>query len=72
MIVRIFNSLGEIISEPVNGWKNSGVYSFRFVSNNNYFNNVSGSGKNGFSSGVYFYSIITKNFVATKKMLLIK
>ncbi len=55
----VYNSMGEEYSTIVDGYKNPGEYSVDF----------NGS---GLSSGVYFYQIITQNYVITKKMILLR
>jgi len=55
----IFDVLGRKVKELVNEEKLPGTYNVKFNAGN-------------LSSGIYFYSIITNNFVQTKKMLLLK
>lgn len=57
--ITVYNSIGQVIQELVNEFKDPGNYSAEFNGNN-------------FASGLYFYRIESGNFVATKKMLLIK
>jgi len=57
--LKIFDMLGKEIKTLVNEFKNAG----------NYFVDFNGS---DLSSGVYYYKLITGDFVTTKKMLLIK
>ena len=57
--LRILNSLGELVEELVNEVKESGNYEFEFD-----------AGK--LSSGMYFYNLISGEFIETKKMVLIK
>lgn len=59
VIIKVYNSLGEVVAELVNEEKPAGNYDVSF--------NAS-----GLSSGVYFYRINTANFVETKKMLLLR
>ncbi len=59
VVIKVFNMLGEEISELVNEFKAAGQYSVNFNASN-------------LSSGVYFYSISTGNFHQTKKMVLTK
>lgn len=65
VILTIYNSLGQIIQELVNGEKVSGSYEVQFDGSK-------------LASGVYFYSIKasssdgTKNFNSAKKLILIK
>ena len=57
--LRILNSLGELVEELVNEVKESGNYEFVFD-----------AGK--LSGGMYFYNLISGEFIETKKMVLIK
>lgn len=57
--LKIYNSEGKEVAEPVNEKLSLGVYETTFDAG-------------ALSSGVYFYKIITGDFVQTKKMLLIK
>lgn len=55
----IYNIVGEKVKELVNQEQNTGNYSVNFNAE-------------GLSSGVYFYTLRTGNFVTTKKMTLLK
>ena len=57
--LQIFNSLGEEVITLIDETKSRGVYRFFFKSEN-------------LPSGVYFSRLTTKNFIETKKMILIK
>ncbi len=57
--IEVFNSVGQRISTLVNEVKDAGKYSLNFDASN-------------LSSGIYFYTISTPNFTATKKMTLLK
>ena len=57
--VKIFNILGEEIALLVNEYKNSGSYSVNFDASK-------------LSSGIYFYTMSSVNFVSTKKMIVLK
>ena len=57
--IKVFNSLGEEVTELVNETKPAGTYSVSFDAST-------------LNSGVYFYKISTGNFVQTKKMILVK
>ncbi len=57
--LRVFNSAGEEVKELVNGNVERGIYSIDFDGTN-------------LSSGVYFYKLITADFTAVKKMIMIK
>jgi carboxypeptidase T len=55
----VYNSIGREVEELFNGFLKQGSHKIVFDASN-------------YTSGVYFYSLKTDNFVATKKMLLIK
>lgn len=55
----IYDVLGNKVAELENGFKSAGNYSYLFDASN-------------LISGIYFYTISTNNFTATKKMLLMK
>jgi len=56
----VYNSLGETIEELFNGEIEAGkIYSVSFDGND-------------YSSGVYYYKLITPERIAVKKMLLVK
>lgn len=57
--LKIFNTLGQEVATLVNEQKSAGSYTVNFNAAN-------------LSTGVYFYRISSKNFIATKKMLLLK
>ncbi|MGE5412185.1 MAG: T9SS type A sorting domain-containing protein, partial [Clostridiales bacterium] len=57
--LRIYNILGEIITELVNGVQNAGRYTIRFSDKN-------------LSSGIYFYKLSSGEFSSVQKMLLIR
>lgn len=59
VILTIYNSVGEQVQELVNGNLEAGYYEYEWNAED-------------FSSGVYFYSLITKEFTLTKRMILIK
>jgi hypothetical protein len=58
-IIRIFDSNGKQLSEPVNGFKKAGYYTAT----------ISGA---SLPSGVYFIRMESGNFFAVRKMILIK
>jgi hypothetical protein len=62
--IKVYDILGKEIATLVNGEKPAGKYQITWKGTDNYGNKV--------SSGVYFYRIITNNFVQTKKMILLK
>ena len=55
----VYSAVGEEVAQLVNEFKNSGSYEYTFNSAE-------------LSSGVYFYTIKTSNFVLTKKMIVMK
>lgn len=57
--ITVYNILGNKISTLVNGVKSAGNHSVAFNASN-------------LSSGIYFYKIVTNEFVQTKKMILEK
>ena len=57
--LKVFNLLGEEIETLVTNEQSAGVYEATFDASN-------------LSSGIYFYSLQTKNFTSTKKMILIR
>lgn len=57
--LKVFNALGEEVSELVGGYMKSGNYSVDFNASK-------------LSSGVYFYTLQTQDFIQSKKMILIK
>ena len=57
--LRVYNLLGELVSELVNEEREAGNYSINFDASN-------------LPSGIYFYSISSGNFNITKKMSLLK
>jgi subtilisin family serine protease len=59
VLITIFNSIGEKVTELVNKSMNEGKYQVNFDASN-------------LSSGMYFYSIVAGEFRSTKKMILIK
>ncbi|KUG25273.1 hypothetical protein ASZ90_004909 [hydrocarbon metagenome] len=59
MELRVFDILGKVITTLVNEIKQPGYYEIEFDGGN-------------FSSGVYFYQIISDEFVDTKKMVLLR
>ena len=59
VVLKVFNSLGQEVSELVNREMSAGHYTVDFNASS-------------LSSGVYFYKISTEDFSLTKKMLLLK
>lgn len=62
--VSVYNSIGQEVRTLVNSTLPSGNYSIIFDAKDNYGNNL--------SSGIYFYSIVSKSFSETKRMVLVK
>jgi hypothetical protein len=59
VILKVYNSLGQVITTLVNGEYEAGNYSVEFNAKNQ-------------PSGIYFYNIQAGNYTATKKMIFIK
>ena len=59
MIIIVYDVLGNEVTTLVNEEKDKGVYTVKFDASN-------------MASGIYFYKMQAGNFIATKKMLLIK
>jgi len=57
--LRVYNTLGELVSEIINEEREAGSYSVIFDASN-------------LPSGVYFYTISTGKFIASKKMSLLR
>ena len=57
--LRIFNTLGEEVSSPVNEYQQAGIHKVIF------------NGKN-LSSGIYFYRLNVNNYSSVKKIILLK
>ncbi|MBK8550636.1 MAG: hypothetical protein IPL53_06065 [Ignavibacteria bacterium] len=55
----MFNSLGQMVTELVDEFKQPGVYIVNFDGSN-------------FASGIYYYRIVSGTFSQVNKMLLIK
>ena len=55
----LYNSIGQIVATLVNENKEAGIYTINYDASN-------------ISSGIYFYRIVTKEFVKTKRMILLK
>jgi hypothetical protein len=62
--IKIFDALGREIRSLIDEEKSAGKYSIAWDGADNYGKQV--------ASGVYFYSIISKEFVQTKKMVLMR
>ena len=59
VVLKIYDIIGEEVATLVNAQKPSGNYSVKFDASN-------------LSSGIYFYRITSCNFMATKKLILLK
>ncbi len=57
--LKVYNVLGQLVTTLVNEQKPAGIYEYNFDAS-------------GMSSGIYFYTIKTGDFTATKKMILMK
>lgn len=59
VIIKVYDINGNEIKTLINKTQNAGYYNVTFDASN-------------LSSGLYFYSIISETFIATKKMMLLK
>ena len=57
--LKFYNSMGQEVATYVDGFLKAGVYNVDFDGSS-------------FSSGIYFYTLRTADFVETKKMMLVK
>ncbi len=57
--LKVFNVLGQVVATLTDGKQEAGKHSIKFDASR-------------FSSGIYFYQITAGNFIATKKMMLLK
>jgi hypothetical protein len=55
----VYNLLGSQLTVLENGYKQAGIYTLDFDASNQ-------------SSGIYFYKLITENYIETRKMILVK
>ena len=62
--LRVYNNLGQQVSELVNQFLPAGSYTINFDALND--------AEGGLSSGFYFYNLSTPSFTQTKKMILLK
>ena len=58
--LKIYNTLGKEVATLVDGFKYAGNYSFEF------------NASSDLTSGMYFYTLTSDNFTATKKLMLVK
>ncbi|MFO7526244.1 MAG: agmatine deiminase family protein [Ignavibacteriaceae bacterium] len=64
--LKVYNILGVEVATLVNEQKQPGIYEIEFNAHN------LPAGRQGLSSGTYFYTIIADGFVHTKKMIILK
>ncbi len=64
--ITVYNILGNKVATLLNGYKPAGNHSVSFDASN------LPAGRQGLSSGVYLYRIVTNEFVQTRKMILEK
>jgi hypothetical protein len=62
--LKVFSELGEEVACLINEEKSAGYYEVEF--------NYLSAGVNYLSSGTYFYTLTSKNFSYTRKMILLK
>ena len=67
--LKVYDVLGNEVATLVDGYKSAGRYEVEFN-----VSSLSGSvsAKGGYASGVYFYQLKAGNFIAAKKMILLK
>lgn len=58
--LKIYNTLGKEVATLVDGFRNAGSYSIDFTA------------ASDLTSGMYFYTLTSDNFTATKKLMLVK
>jgi peptidoglycan/xylan/chitin deacetylase (PgdA/CDA1 family) len=58
-VLKVFNSLGEEVAVPINGYLLKGLHKINFDGSK-------------LSSGIYFYRVISGNYQGTKKMILLQ
>jgi hypothetical protein len=59
VVLTVFNSIGEDVITLVNDERPAGIYEVKFNAT-------------GFTSGIYYYKLITNDFIQTKKMIILK
>jgi len=64
--LKVYDVLGNEVATLVDEFRNSGIYEIGFDASN------LPAGRQGLSSGVYFYQLKSGDFISTKKMILIK
>ena len=64
--LKVYDVLGKEVATLVDEYKSSGMYNLQFTMNN------LPAGRQGLSSGIYFYQLRAGDFVQTKKMVIIK
>lgn len=69
VILKVYNLLGQEICTLINEFKLAGHYSVKFSAKDERLNSTT---KLRFSSQIYFYTIISDNFIQTKKMILLQ
>ncbi len=57
--LKVYNNAGQLVQELVNTNQQAGIYNVNFNASN-------------LASGIYFYTLSTNDFTATKKMILVK
>ena len=69
--LKVYDILGREVATLVNEEKPAGTYEIEFNSHSGEVRNLP-SGRQGLTSGVYFYQLKSDSFVETRKMILIK
>ncbi len=57
--LKVYNNTGQLVTELVNTNQTAGIYNISFNASS-------------LSSGIYFYTLVSNSFTATKKMILVK
>jgi hypothetical protein len=69
--LKVYDILGNEVATLVNEEKAPGIYEVKFNSHSDGGQNLP-AGRQGLSSGVYFYKLQAGDFVETKKMILLR
>jgi len=69
--LKVYDVMGNEVATLVNEEKPAGTYEVEFAGYSDKGQNLS-AGRQGLSSGVYFYRLQAGNFVQTKKMILMR
>jgi hypothetical protein len=67
--IKVYDVMGRVIGTLVNAEKSAGNYSVQFSAQGG---SASGGNENQLASGIYFYRMQAGDFIATKKLILLK